>query len=245
MLILTPHRNLNFWHLPKQPQNLRRLSDGNDNNHDSNNENNNDNNGNSSDSNGGDGGGHNGNGYGSSCVSITKCNWPECKERNLNASDCKALIEAEAAACNENIHVIVSKPLKHGDRGYNFFRILADANGMVTNPNGLVYYYLSVWRGVSQLGYRSIGPWDCSGMTARDCCASIKAEVSDRDIDGNYLECRILGPDAQGPSGSPGGPDGSSGGVLNCHNEHGGKQLNRVYIYEDEEGSVHKDPCRG
>jgi len=45
--------------------------------------------------------------------------------------------------------------------------------------------------GVVQEGDRTIGPWDCSGMTGVDCCLMIKHEVRDIDNQDNAIQCYL------------------------------------------------------
>lgn len=56
--------------------------------------------------------------------------------------------------------------------------------------DGKIYYPFE-WRGRASdgLGTRRIGPWDCQGLTEVQCCASIQADVPDRDVNGKLIDC--------------------------------------------------------
>jgi hypothetical protein len=42
---------------------------------------------------------------------------------------------------------------------------------------------------IEQSGQRTIGPFDCSGMTGHSCCLMIKHKVRDSDSKGRAIQC--------------------------------------------------------
>ena len=78
---------------------------------------------------------------------------------------------------------------------------------------------------VPEAGSRTIGPFDCSGMTGPDCCAYIKLQVPDSDIQGNAIQCTVNYSE-------------TSQKKKYWNNLRGKK----VHIFENHNGRVTKDP---
>ena len=78
---------------------------------------------------------------------------------------------------------------------------------------------------VPEAGSRTIGPFDCSGLTGIDCCALIKLQVRDSDIQGNAIQCTLNYSE-------------TSQKKKYWNNLRGKK----VHIFENHNGRVSKDP---
>ena len=78
---------------------------------------------------------------------------------------------------------------------------------------------------VPEAGTRTIGPFDCSGLTGEDCCALIKLKVRDSDIQGNAIQCTLNYSE-------------TSQKKKYWNNLRGKK----VHIFENHNGLVSKDP---
>ena len=78
---------------------------------------------------------------------------------------------------------------------------------------------------VPEAGTRTIGPFDCSGMSGTDCCAYIKLQVPDSDLQGNAIQCTLNYSE-------------TSQKKKYWNNLRGKK----VHIFENHNGLVSKDP---
>jgi len=119
----------------------------------------------------------------------------QCEDTGLDAEDCEALIESNGHVAD----LSVVSALQHTDRNapdpyYYQVYLYVDFHGYVLGRSpifdGTVIYPYE-WRGdpKRQLGTRSVGPWDCKGLTDVQCCGKIERDVFDADINGNHLSC--------------------------------------------------------
>mmetsp|Transcript_9308 Transcript_9308/g.19265 ORF Transcript_9308/g.19265 Transcript_9308/m.19265 type:complete len:281 (-) Transcript_9308:130-972(-) len=79
---------------------------------------------------------------------------------------------------------------------------------------------------VVEEGDRTLGPWDCSGMTGIDCCLMIKHEVRDIDHQNNAIQCYL----------------DYKPGTLKYYEQ---QYASRVRIFETHDGHVAETPVVG
>ena len=78
---------------------------------------------------------------------------------------------------------------------------------------------------IAQSGKRTIGPFDCSGMTGYSCCLMIKHQVRDSDTKGRAVQCYLDYHETTEKYKA----------LLNARGK-------KVFIYENHNGVVTKDP---
>ena len=120
--------------------------------------------------------------------------WPECKIAALTPTECKSLIEEEVANhVIPGIFVKISSP-----RSDTVLAATVHKVGIPTNYQGIVVgrfddgqiSYPFLWE--SENGEsREVGPWDCSNLGALECCKKIQSDVTDPNINGNYINCFV------------------------------------------------------
>jgi hypothetical protein len=123
----------------------------------------------------------------------SKMEWPECAALNLTAEACKTLIETEVQTHHlPNIEVDIIFPRTEEVAVDSYWKV-----GIQTNIEGIVVgqsvdgviRWPGIWEGTGELGFRNIGDWNCGKWNPVQCCNIIQADVPDRDVNGNYLEC--------------------------------------------------------
>jgi len=143
---------------------------------------------------------------------ITKLVFAECVGMHFN--QCKNVIDAAHAAnpaAFDNVPYVTYHTVKARDQTtLDHAALEADPDMLLTIDNG--DYMLVGLRtdlnetyivgiegdGIVTYPYKwcldygnwvPIGPWDCSGMLYDECCDSIKADVPEPDVHGNYIDC--------------------------------------------------------
>jgi hypothetical protein len=123
----------------------------------------------------------------------SKLEWPECASLNLTAESCKSLIEAEVQAHhlpNVEVEIIFPRTAEVVVDSYWKVGIQTNIEGVVVGQSlDGVIRWPGEWKG--ELGSRTIGDWNCGKWNPVQCCNIIQADVPDKDLDGNYLECFV------------------------------------------------------
>jgi len=91
--------------------------------------------------------------------------------------------------------------------------------------------YMNVPETTALAGKRTVGPWDCLGLSGVSCCAMIKHSVRDADVEGNAIQCWIEPVD--------------NNGLINNHTltrKKCDENMNRICIYEMHDGYVGMTP---
>jgi len=116
----------------------------------------------------------------------------QCESVTTTVEDCKEIISQNV---NETqVKVVVVHPRTLEDVYYNQVVIPVDYQGLVLGDgpafNNMIYYPFQ-WRGAEKwgLGTRSIGPFNCTGMTGVQCCDTIIQLVPDQDINQKFVDC--------------------------------------------------------
>jgi len=140
-----------------------------------------------------------------------KLEWPECVDENLSVEQCSALIkrDIEEGHVLDNINVDAYLPefemvtrdvvddavlpeATHAGTDL-YYRVAVPTNYMGQAHGFLIdgeMKYTDQWVGIGS-GPRSVGPWNCTGMSATQCCDLIQRSVPDRDINKNYIDCWV------------------------------------------------------
>jgi len=117
-----------------------------------------------------------------------------CSEQNMTAIECKDMLAAN------NVKVLLTHPRTENDVYYNQVVVTVDYMGNVLGGstdegdfNGMVHYPF-LWRSkpLWHLGDRNVGPWNCTGLVAADCCHKIEEEVYDRDVHNKLIDCWLV-----------------------------------------------------
>ena len=124
---------------------------------------------------------------------------------------------------------------------YNTTELIAGGSYHLNYTNDPAYQEvvdtaLSTPKSIAPAGNRTLGPWNCQGLTGISCCSMIKHEVRDADIHGNALQCWIEQWGGDGCLLKSGG-----GGCLLtkglCE-----ASINMICIYETSDGMVNMSP---
>jgi hypothetical protein len=125
----------------------------------------------------------------------SKMEWPECSTSDWTVEQCKSHIESEVQAHHlPNIEVEVIFPRTADVALDSYWKV-----GIQTNIEGIVVgqsvdgviNWPGIWEGTGELGFRNIGGWNCGKWNPMQCCDVIQADVTDKDVNGNYLECYV------------------------------------------------------
>jgi hypothetical protein len=123
-----------------------------------------------------------------------------CEVELMTAQDCAALlvgngystavITAKDANGNDALDIFYYQVLMNVDFYGNVLGSPLQLDGTVPLFDGIVSYPY-VWLGgpVRNRGNRRVGPWDCKNLSHIQCCAKIETDISDIDVNGNYLSC--------------------------------------------------------
>ncbi len=117
-----------------------------------------------------------------------------CEEGMMTAEDCATLLVSYGYSPS----AITAKDATTGKDVFDvfYYQVLMNVDfygnvlGRFPGFDGTVSYPY-VWLGgpARNRGNRTVGPWDCKDMSHIQCCAQIESDVTDADINGNYLSC--------------------------------------------------------
>lgn len=124
-----------------------------------------------------------------------------CEVELMTAQNCAALLVGSGYSTS----VITAKDAASGNyvQDLFYYQVLMNVDiygNVLGSPltlggagplfDGIVSYPY-VWLGgpVRNRGNRTVGPWDCKNLSHIQCCAKIETDVSDIDVNGNYLSC--------------------------------------------------------
>lgn len=78
---------------------------------------------------------------------------------------------------------------------------------------------------IAEAGTRSLGPFDCTGLTGKNCCLMIKHKVRDSNVNGRAIQCYL---------------DYADGTIK--HESHLNARGKKVFIFENHRGRISKEP---
>jgi len=126
-----------------------------------------------------------------------KISWPECVELKMTVEECHELIETELAMGHVLSNVSASKSFPPApdapsplDEYYFRFTVPTNYMAQVTGDeiDGKISYDLK-WNLLT--GPVDVGPWDCKGLTATQCCTKIKGLIKTKDVNNKYMDCWV------------------------------------------------------